>query len=122
MGAANAIGVGRFAVSKATTTSRRARSGRPRLAPIRASLIRWRRTNIELELARLMMQKAATLYDHGDDFGCAEAANMAKYAAGEASTRAVDQAVQSLGGNGLTKEYGVASMLTPPHGWHASRR
>ena len=36
---------------------------------------------------------------------------MAKYAAAEASVRAVDQAVQSLGGNGLTKEYGVASLL-----------
>jgi alkylation response protein AidB-like acyl-CoA dehydrogenase len=36
---------------------------------------------------------------------------MAKYAAAEASTRAVDQAVQSMGGNGLTKEYGVAAML-----------
>ena len=68
--------------------------------------------HIEVELAKLMMQKAAALYDAGDDGGAAEAANMAKYAAGEASVRAVDQAVQSLGGNGLTKEYGVASMLT----------
>lgn len=76
---------------------------------------------IEIELAKLMMQKAAALYDAGDDFGAAEAANIAKYAAGEASTKAVDQAVQSLGGNGLTKEYGVASMLTL-RGWHASLR
>ncbi len=69
--------------------------------------------HIEIELAKLMMQKAASLYDSGDDFGgAAEAANMAKYAAGEASVRAVDQAVQSLGGNGLTKEYGIASVLT----------
>jgi alkylation response protein AidB-like acyl-CoA dehydrogenase len=68
--------------------------------------------HIEIELAKLMMQKAATLYDSGDDAGAAEAANMAKYAAGEASARAVDQAVQSLGGNGLTKEYGIAAALT----------
>lgn len=66
---------------------------------------------IELELARLMMHKAAFLYDSGDDTGAGEAANMAKYAAAEASARAVDQAVQSLGGNGLTTEYGVASMV-----------
>ena len=33
-------------------------------------------------------------------------------AAGEASVRAVDQAVQCHGGNGLTVEYGVASMVT----------
>jgi alkylation response protein AidB-like acyl-CoA dehydrogenase len=50
-------------------------------------------------------------YFQYDDVGAAEAANMAKYAAGEASTRAVDQAVQSMGGNGLSQEYGVASML-----------
>jgi len=67
--------------------------------------------HIEVELAKLMMQKAATLYDNGDDGGAATAANMAKYAAAEAATRSVDQAVQSLGGNGLTKEYGVAAML-----------
>lgn len=68
--------------------------------------------HIEIELAKLMMQKAAALYDLGDGAGAAEAANMAKYAAGEASARAVDQAVQSLGGNGLTKEYGIAAAIT----------
>lgn len=67
---------------------------------------------IEIELARLMMQKAAALYDAGDDAGAGEAANMAKYAAGEACARTVDQAVQCLGGNGLTGEYAVASMVT----------
>ena len=36
---------------------------------------------------------------------------MAKYAAGEATVRATDQAVQSLGGNGMTVEYGVASLV-----------
>ena len=57
---------------------------------------------IELELARLMTQKAAALYDAGDDLAAGEAANMAKYAAGEVAVRATDQAVQSLGGNGMT--------------------
>lgn len=67
---------------------------------------------IEIELAKLMLQKAVTLYDSGDDTGAAEAANMATYAAREASARAVEQAVQSLGGNGLTKEYSIAAALT----------
>ncbi|MFD8597611.1 acyl-CoA dehydrogenase family protein [Kitasatospora sp. NPDC059646] len=67
---------------------------------------------IEVELARLMTQKAAHLYDAGDDLAAGEAANMAKYAAGEASCRAVDQAVQTLGGNGLTQEYGLAALIT----------
>ncbi len=66
---------------------------------------------IELELARLMMQKAATLYDAGDDMGAGEAANMAKYAAAEASVRTVDQAIQTLGGSSMTAEFGLASML-----------
>jgi alkylation response protein AidB-like acyl-CoA dehydrogenase len=66
---------------------------------------------IELELARLMMQKAATLYDAGDDMAAGEAANMAKYAAAEASIRTVDQAIQSLGGSSMTAEFGLAAML-----------
>jgi alkylation response protein AidB-like acyl-CoA dehydrogenase len=66
---------------------------------------------IELELARLMMQKAATLYDEGDDVGAGEAANMSKYAAAEASVRTVDQAIQALGGSSMTMEFGLAAML-----------
>ncbi|BAJ32988.1 MULTISPECIES: acyl-CoA dehydrogenase family protein [Kitasatospora] len=67
---------------------------------------------VEVELARLMTRKAAHLYDTGRDAAAGEAANMAKYAAGEASCRAVDQAVQTLGGNGLTQEYGLAALIT----------
>ncbi len=57
------------------------------------------------------MQKAAVLYDAGDDFGAAEAANMAKYAAAEASIKALDQAIQTYGGSGLTRDVGLAGML-----------
>ncbi|WP_445168827.1 acyl-CoA dehydrogenase family protein [Mycolicibacterium sp. Dal123E01] len=112
MGAANAIGVGRFALTKAADYVKTRQVWKTPIGAHQGIAHPLAQNHIELELARLMMQKAATLYDHGDDFGCAEAANMAKYAAGEASTRAVDQAVQSLGGNGLTKEYGIASMVT----------
>lgn len=66
---------------------------------------------IETEQARLMAQYAALRYDSGDDAGAGEAANMAKYAAAEACVRAVDQAVQTLGGNGLASEYGLGSMI-----------
>ena len=41
----------------------------------------------------------------------APAANSAKYAAAEAAVHAVDQAVQTHGGNGLSQEYGVAALL-----------
>ena len=74
-------------------------------------------SKIEIELARLMTQKAAALYDDaaaGDDLAeqeVGEAANMAKYAAAEAACDAADRAVQAHGGNGITTEYGVAGLL-----------
>ncbi len=68
-------------------------------------------SKIEIELARLMTQKAAALYEAGDDAGAGEAANMAKYAAAEAACDAADRAVQAHGGNGITTEYGVAGLL-----------
>lgn len=66
---------------------------------------------VELELARLMTQKAAALYDDGDDAGAGESANMAKYAAAEVAIRAVDQAIQVHGGNGMASEYGLGTLL-----------
>ncbi len=63
---------------------------------------------IEVELARLMTMKAAWLFDQGKDAGAA--ANMAKFAAGEAATHAVDTAIQVHGGNGMSEEYGLVSL------------
>ncbi|WP_006245448.1 acyl-CoA dehydrogenase family protein [Mycolicibacterium tusciae] len=112
MGAASAVGMGRFAINKATEYVKTRQVWKTPIGAHQGLSHPLAQNHIEIELAKLMMQKAATLYDLGDDGGAAEAANMAKYAAGEASVRAVDQAVQSLGGNGLTKEYGIASVLT----------
>ena len=112
MGAASAVGMGRFAINKAADYVKTRQVWKTPIGAHQGISHPLAQNYIEIELAKLMMQKAATLYDGGDDFGAAEAANMAKYAAGEASVRAVDQAVQSLGGNGLTKEYGIASVLT----------
>jgi len=58
------------------------------------------------------MQRTETLDDSDNDTDAAEAANIAKYAAGEGCARAVAQAVQSLGGDGLTKKYGIGAALT----------
>ena len=63
---------------------------------------------IHLELARLMTTRAANLFDAGLDSG--EAANMAKFAAADAALECVDQAIQTHGGNGMAREYGIASM------------
>jgi alkylation response protein AidB-like acyl-CoA dehydrogenase len=64
---------------------------------------------IEVELARLMTQKAAWATDAGVP-GAGEAANMAKYAAAEAALKAVDAAIQVHGGNGFAAEYGIAGL------------
>lgn len=66
---------------------------------------------IQLELARLMIYKAAAQYDTGRDLEAGVSANMAKYAAAEAAALAVDTAIQAHGGNGMTSEYGVATLL-----------
>ncbi len=112
MGAASAVGMGRFAIDKAVDYVKIRQVWKTPIGAHQGLSHPLAQNHIEVELAKLMMQKAATLYDGGDDVGAAEAANMAKYAAGEASVRAVDQAVQSLGGNGLTKEYGIAAAVT----------
>jgi alkylation response protein AidB-like acyl-CoA dehydrogenase len=66
---------------------------------------------VQVELARLMVYKAATLYDAGRDIEAGVAANMAKYATADAAALAVDTAIQVHGGNGMTTDYGVATLL-----------
>jgi alkylation response protein AidB-like acyl-CoA dehydrogenase len=73
------------------------------------------RAKVELELARLMMQKAAWMHDHTSDDGpdrvaAGEAANMAKFAAAEAGAHCLDAAIQTHGGNGMATEYGLADL------------
>jgi alkylation response protein AidB-like acyl-CoA dehydrogenase len=48
------------------------------------------------------------MFDNGED--AAEAANMAKFLAAESSLKALDQAMQVHGGNGLAFEYGLADL------------
>jgi alkylation response protein AidB-like acyl-CoA dehydrogenase len=111
MASAFAIGIGRHALGKAVAYVKERQVWKTPIGAHQGIAHPLAQNKIELELARLMMQKAAALYDAGDDLGAGEAANMAKYAAGEATVRATDQAVQSLGGNGMTVEYGVASLV-----------
>ncbi|MGC5343125.1 acyl-CoA dehydrogenase family protein [Streptomyces sp. DT171] len=112
MTAAFALGMGRHALGRAVTYARERQVWKTPIGAHQAIAHPLAQAHIELELAGLMTRKAATLYDLGDDIGAGEAANMAKYAAAEACVRAVDQAVHTLGGNGLTREYGLASLVT----------
>jgi alkylation response protein AidB-like acyl-CoA dehydrogenase len=111
MAAAMAVGSARYALTKAVGYARERVVWDVPIGAHQGLAHPLAQVKIELELARLMMQKAATLYDAGDDMAAGEAANMAKYAAAEASVRTVDQAIQSLGGSAMTKEFGLAAML-----------
>lgn len=63
---------------------------------------------ISVQSARMLAVRAAELYDKGEEAG--EAANMAKFLAAETSLKALDQAIQVHGGNGLSYEYGLADL------------
>ncbi|WP_030207935.1 acyl-CoA dehydrogenase family protein [Streptomyces sp. NRRL S-87] len=112
MTAAFAIGMGRYALARAVDYAKTRQVWKEPIGAHQAVAHPLAQAHIELELARLMMQKAAHLYDAGADLAAGEAANMAKYAAAEACVRAVDQSVHTLGGNGLTREYGLGALIT----------
>jgi alkylation response protein AidB-like acyl-CoA dehydrogenase len=111
MAASFATGLARFALAKATDYVRRREVFDVPIGSHQAVAHPLAQSRIEVELARLMTQKAAALYDAGEDMAAGEAANMAKYAAAEAACATVDRAVQVHGGNGITSEYGMAGLL-----------
>ena len=111
MAASFATGLARHALGKAAAYAKERTVWRAPIGAHQAVAHPLAESHIEIEMARLMTQKAAALYDAGDDMGAGEAANMAKYAAGEACVHAVDRAVQVHGGNGITTEYGMAGLV-----------
>ena len=111
MAASFSTGLARFALEKAAAYAKERVVFQGPIGSHQAIAHPLAQSHIEIELARLMTQKAAALYDAGDDMGAGEAANMAKYAAAEAACDAADRAVQTHGGNGITQEYGMAGLL-----------
>ncbi|MBS0638547.1 MAG: acyl-CoA/acyl-ACP dehydrogenase [Proteobacteria bacterium] len=107
--AAEAIGIGRAALARATRYAReRVVFGRPigMNQGIQHPLAKnW----AELEAADLVMQKAAWLYDNGKE--CGAEANAAKYLGAEAGFRAAEQAVMTHGGMGYAQEYHVERLF-----------
>lgn len=103
--AAECIGDARYFIDKATAYAKqRVVFGRPIGAnqgiqfPIATCLA-------ETEAAALMVGHAATLFDAGEP--CGTQANMAKYLAAEASWKAGDVAMQTLGGFAFSREYHI---------------
>lgn len=66
------------------------------------------RAETALTASRLLTASAARAFDRGESGGV-EAA-MAKYTASEAASTALDAAMQTLGGNGMSREYGLATL------------
>ncbi|GAA3736631.1 acyl-CoA dehydrogenase family protein [Plantactinospora mayteni] len=109
--AAMGAGTGRYAIERASTyTATRRVWGRP-IGAHQGVSHPLAHAAVQVELARLMIAKAATLYDAGRDVEAGVAANLAKYASAEAAALAVDTAIQVHGGNGMTTDYGVATLL-----------
>jgi len=111
MGASFSLGIARYALDKGVAYAKERNVWGQPIGAHQGLAHPLAQVKIELELAKLMTQKAAALYDSGDDFGAGEAANMAKYAGAEVAIRAVDQSVQVHGGNGLASEYGLGTLV-----------
>jgi hypothetical protein len=111
MAAAGSVGMGRYALDRAVKyANEREVWGKP-IGTHQGLSHPLAKAKVELELSKLMMQKAASLYDSGNDMGAGESANMAKYAAAEAAMACADQALQTHGGNGFAHEYGVGNLI-----------
>ncbi len=107
-GAATLNGIGRYALDKAAAYANDRQVWGTPIGAHQGIAHPLAEAKIQLELARLMTWRAAELYDEGADAG--ETANMAKFAAAEAALACLDRAIQTHGGNGMTTEYGIASM------------
>ncbi|NMH99037.1 acyl-CoA dehydrogenase family protein [Pseudonocardia acidicola] len=109
--AAYSNGLARYALRKGTDYARdRSVWGAP-IGSHQAIAHPLAKAHVEVELARMATTRAAWLYDAGDHAAAGEAANIAKYAAAEAAINAVDAAVQAHGGNGMSVEYGVGTLI-----------
>ena len=106
---AEAVGLGRVAIKRAAHYAKeRIVFGRPigQNQGIQHPLAKcW----AQLEAANLMVLKAASLFDKGED--CGVEANAGKYLAAEAGFEACHTAMLSMGGMGYAKEYHVERYL-----------
>jgi alkylation response protein AidB-like acyl-CoA dehydrogenase len=112
LGASLGNGIGRYALDKAAAYARDRKVWDVPIGAHQGIAHPLAHAKIQVELARLMTQKAATLHDAGDP-GAGEASNMAKYSAADAGLLALDQAIQTHGGNGMATEYGLATLYGP---------
>jgi alkylation response protein AidB-like acyl-CoA dehydrogenase len=104
-GAALCLGIGRYALARAAQYARVRTVWEAPIGTHQGVAHPLAKAQIELEAAALLTAKAAWQHDQNEPAG--EASNMAKYAAAEAALAAVDAAIQTHGGNGLSSELGL---------------
>jgi alkylation response protein AidB-like acyl-CoA dehydrogenase len=101
-------GVGRYALAKAADYAKQRQVWSTPIGAHQGIAHPLAEAHIAVELGRLATIRSAELFDAGKSAG--EAANIAKFAASEAALQALDQAIQTHGGNGLSHEYGLSEL------------
>ncbi|WP_026198024.1 acyl-CoA dehydrogenase family protein [Sciscionella marina] len=107
LSAAVSVGIGEYALKKAVEYARSRNVWSAPIGSHQAIAHPLAEAKIKLEQAKLMMQRAASLYDAGLPSG--ESSNIAKLAAAEAGVFCLDRAIQTHGGNGVALEYDLTS-------------
>ena len=108
LAAALCNGVGRYAIAEAADYARQRKVWSEPIGAHQGIAHPLAQSHVNVELARLATARAAELFDCGQD--AAEAANIAKLSAADAALAALDQSIQTHGGNGLAIEYGLADL------------
>ncbi|CAJ1499112.1 acyl-CoA dehydrogenase family protein [[Mycobacterium] burgundiense] len=101
-------GIGRYAISKAAEYANQRQVWSTPIGAHQGIAHPLAECHIAVELSRLATARSAELFDAGEPAG--EAANIAKFAASEAALKALDQSIQTHGGNGLSHEYGLSEL------------
>ena len=101
-------GIGRYAIGKAADYARQRKVWSTPIGAHQGVAHPLAEAHIAVELGRMATVRSAELFDAGEPAG--EAANIAKFAASEAALKALDQAIQTHGGNGLSHEYGLSQL------------
>jgi alkylation response protein AidB-like acyl-CoA dehydrogenase len=102
-------GVGRYAIERATAYAKERQVWSTPIGAHQGVAHPIAQCHIDVEVGRLATMHSARVFDK-DPSKAAEAANIAKFAASEAALRALDQAIQTHGGNGLAHEYGLSEL------------
>src|SRR6201998_869386 len=101
-------GIGRYAIDKAAQYAKERQVWSTPIGAHQGIAHPLAEAHIAVELSRMATVRSAELFDAGENAG--EAANIAKFAAAEAAVKALDQAIQTHGGNGLSHEYGLSEL------------